>query len=552
MSNSENNVAGQQSHHDQGHRAQHHRQIKFGWRWLPWVLAAASLMAIVPIRILAHTFDFALANLLTVLLGGVAWVWLTVALWLSHWPRMWWKVLAFVPLVALAVSLALFQFERVDGDLQPHFRFRWSATNKLPALGVPKDSGPTIPADLLVPRDSDYPQFLGINRDANLKAVNLETNWNSSRPQIAWKQEIGDGWSSFAIQGDVAVTMEQRGDEEWVSAYNVLDGALLWKYVIAGKHANVMGGTGPRATPTIADQRVFACSAVSRVVCLELASGQEVWSRELLDLAATNQSDFERQVAWGRSASPLRIENKLLVPLGGTSDSKQTLIAFEASTGEELWRSGTDQISYSSPQLAVLGGVQQVILISETQLGAYAIDDGRPLWSTPWPGSSSGSASVSQPIVVDESHILISKGYGEGAKFLQVGQVDGQWQVETIWANNRVLRTKFTSCVVKDGYAYGLSDGILECVALSDGQRQWKNGRYRQGQVLLVGEHLLITSEAGEIVLVKIDPQNFDELARLQVIGDVTWNTAALSGNRLLMRNSDEAACVILPMLTGQ
>ena len=114
-----------------------------------------------------------------------------------------------------------------------------------------------------------------------------------------------------------------------------------------------------------------------------------------------------------------------------------------------------------------------------------------------------------------------------------------------------MLKRKFTNSVVKDGYAYGLSDGILECVALKDGKRQWKNGRYRQGQLLLVGEHLLITSEAGEVVLVQVDPRNFDEVARFAAIGDVTWNTAALSGNRLLIRNADEAACVILPLLTN-
>ncbi len=89
------------------------------------------------------------------------------------------------------------------------------------------------------------------------------------------------------------------------------------------------------------------------------------------------------------------------------------------------------------------------------------------------------------------------------------------------------LRTKFTSCVVKDGFAFGLSDGILECVDLKDGKRAWKMGRYRHGQVLLVGSTLLITAEDGSVVLVAADGKEHRELAKLQVIGDVTWNTAA-------------------------
>jgi outer membrane protein assembly factor BamB len=110
------------------------------------------------------------------------------------------------------------------------------------------------------------------------------------------------------------------------------------------------------------------------------------------------------------------------------------------------------------------------------------------------------------------------------------------------------LKTKLTSAVIRDGFAYGLSDGILECIQVSDGKQQWKKGRYRHGQLLLVDDVLLITAENGSVVLVAADPSKFKELAKLDVMGDVTWNTAALSGDRLLMRNADEAACLRLPL----
>lgn len=523
------------------------RTSKFGWRWLPWIVVAVCFMAIVSIRLTAHTSDFALANILTVLIGFVAWLSLVSALAASALPSGFWKLVLFVPIACCCLLFGLFKFERVDGDLVPRFRSRWMSTSNLPTLD--SDTHPRIPAELITPRPTDFPKFLGPNSNARLDTVTIDADWTATVPQILWKHEIGDGWSGFAIQGDVAITMEQREAEEWVSAYNVLDGKLLWKFVIPSIHSNVMGGTGPRSTPTIADDRVYAVSAVSRIVCLELATGAEIWSRELLELAGTSQSEFETQVSWGRAASPLLVDNHVVVPLGGAANSRATLISFDKSTGEEKWRSGNDQISYSSPQLATLSNIQQILLISEKKLAAYTIADGKQLWSTDWPGNSNGDATVSQPVVVDGTHVLISKGYGEGAKYLQVELLGEEWQVKELWAKKGLLRTKFTSSVVKDGYAYGLSDGILECVALQDGKRQWKNGRYRQGQVLLVGEHLLITSEVGEIVLVQLDPRNFDELARFPVIGDVTWNTAALSGNRLLMRNSDEAACVILPLV---
>lgn len=523
------------------------RSSKFGWRWLPWIMAAVCVLAIATIRLTAHTSDFAVANILTVLFGFVGWLSLVLALATSALPGRLWQLVLFAPIAGCCLLFGLFKFERVDGDLVPRFRSRWISTSSLPTLN--SDVRPRIPAELMTPQPTDFPKFLGPNSNAQLDNVTIDADWNANAPQILWKHEIGDGWSGFAIQGDVAITMEQREAEEWVSAYSVLDGKLLWKFVMPGVHTNVMGGTGPRSTPTIADDRVYAISAVSRIVCLELATGAEIWSRELLKLADTSQSEFETKVSWGRAASPLLVDNQLIVPLGGNADSLATLISLDKNTGDEKWRSGKDQVSYSSPMLATLSTVQQILLISEKKLAAYAISDGKILWSTDWPGNSNGDASVAQPVVVDETHVLISKGYGQGAKYLQVELLGEEWQVKDLWANPGVLRTKFTSSVVKDGYAYGLSDGILECIALKDGKRQWKNGRYRQGQVLLVGSHLLITSEAGEVVLVQLDPRNFDELARFPVIGDVTWNTAALSGNRLLMRNSDEAACVILPLV---
>jgi outer membrane protein assembly factor BamB len=522
-----------------------------GWRWMLWTLPVLCLLLIVPIRYSAEAADFAVANVLTLLLAGLSWMSLVAATAVSSAPRFLWKLLLATPVVGLVALLMLYKFERLDGDLVPQFRARWSARQALPMLknDGPDQAGPA-PADLerFAARSTDYPQYLGPTRDARLLSSKLAADWSTTAPHVQWMQPIGEGWSSFAIQGDVAVTMEQRADEEWVSAYSVLDGSLLWHYVMPGKHTNMMGGTGPRSTPTIFDNSVYACSAVSRLVCLELTTGREVWSRELLELAGTTQAEFESRVSWGRSASPLVLDQQVIVPLGGVGPTAATLLALERSTGNELWRSGTDQISYSSPLLAVLQDQAQILLISEKQLAAYAPLDGQQLWSAPWPGSSSGAATVSQPVVVDAAQVLLSKGYGEGAQLLRLERLADQWQVNSTWKKPSSLRTKFTNSVVQDGFAYGLSDGILECVALSDGRRQWKQGRYRQGQVLLVGKLLLVTAESGQLVLVKADPDNFQELGSLPVIGDVTWNPPALSGDRLLMRNSNEAACVILPL----
>ncbi len=523
------------------------------WRFIPWILAACCVLGLIWMRFGAEVNDFGFLNVVSYLLALAAAIFGLLALMLTTGRRVWLTALL-VPIALGAVLLTFFRIDRVDSEIVPKFVWRWNKTAELP-----KSSGvPEIAEDgFFAPRDSDYPQFLGKNADSTLPNVEIETDWTEHPPKIAWKQPIGKGWSGFVVQGNAAYTMEQREQEEWVSCYNADSGELLWHYAIPGLHFHPLGGTGPRATPAIFEGRIYAQSAVNQLVCLDMRTGELVWSFDMLKAAKSTKADFEASVAWGRSASPVIVDGKVIAALGGVavsgdaSSTPQSLIALDSKTGNEVWRAGSGQISYSTPTVVTLLGQSQILYISESTVTAHAIGDGAELWSVKWPSHSNSDANVSQPIALEDSHVLLSKGYGGGAELLKISKSDSSWSAETVWKSEGVLRTKFTSCVIKDGHAYGLNDGILECVNLETGKRTWKKGRYRHGQVLLVGDNLLITAENGSVVLVAADSKELRELASLPVIGDVTWNTAALSGNRLLMRNSDDAACVILPIKTA-
>jgi len=501
----------------------------------------------------AEVNDFGFVNVVSYLLVFAAAIFGLLAMMLTTRRRVWLTALL-TPIAVGALLLAIFRLDRVDSEIVPKFVWRWTKAAELPE----SKGAATLAEDaFFAPRDTDYPQFLGPNADSTLPTVEVETNWSKHPPKIAWKQAIGKGWSGFVVQGNAAYTMEQRDKEEWVSCYDADSGQMLWHYAIPGLHSHPLGGTGPRATPAIFDGRVYAQSAVNQLVCLDMRTGELVWSFEMLTATKSTQADFEASVAWGRSASPVIVDGKVLAALGGITqggDANSTLhslIALDPKTGNEVWRAGSDQISYSTPVVATLLGQPQILYISESTVTAHAIVDGAELWSVKWPSHSNSNANVSQPIALDDSHVLLSKGYGGGAELLKISRNDSSWTAETVWKSEGVLRTKFTSCVIKDGHAYGLNDGILECVNLETGKRTWKKGRYRHGQVLLIGDTLVITAENGSVVLVATDSNELRELASLQVIGDVTWNTAALSGNRLLIRNSDEAACIILPLKTA-
>jgi outer membrane protein assembly factor BamB len=235
----------------------------------------------------------------------------------------------------------------------------------------------------------------------------------------------------------------------------------------------------------------------------------------------------------------------VVVPWGGPAAGKNvSLAAYDKDTGKVVWTAGEYQASYASPTLATLAGVRQILSVNQVMVTSHDPDTGSILWEAAWPGSSSGNASVSQPVALTGDRVLLSKGYGINAKLLQIRRAgEERWSVDEIWNAPRVLQTKFSNVVVLDEYAYALSDGILQCVSLSDGRRQWRGGRYGQGQVLGVGSTLLVQAETGEIVLVAARPDRHEELAVFPALQGMTWNNPCLYGQYLLVRNAEQAAC---------
>ena len=114
-----------------------------------------------------------------------------------------------------------------------------------------------------------------------------------------------------------------------------------------------------------------------------------------------------------------------------------------------------------------------------------------------------------------------------------------------------VVRTKATSAVVRDEHAYGLSDGLLECIDIAAGTLCWKARGFGHGQVILVNDLLLVQAESGDVVLVEADPARFREVARFSPLSSRTWNYPVLAGAYLLARNEREIACFELPLMTS-
>jgi len=487
--------------------------------------------------------DAAVRNIITLILGFAAFT--SVLCWFvfesGHSARLK-RAVGAGALAVVAVACALLRIERVSGDLVPELVFRWTPPRDrlLPqATATPPAADAAWEA---TPRD--YPRFLGPSESGSLDGPALDPAWDRSPPERLWRRPIGAGWGGFATCGDHAVTLEQRGDEEIISCQAVPTGEIEWTVSVPGRHETVLGGVGPRSTPTIADGVVYATGATGWLHAIDGATGRVLWRKNVLDDLGIDVAAHAAAVTWGRAGSPLVTGSLVIVPGGGPLEQGGTavsLAAYDRSTGDRRWTGGEQQISYVSPELVEIGGREGILTVNESSVACHDPADGRELWRFDWPGHSNSDATCSQSHVLADGRIFISKGYGVGAAvFAAVGDAAA---FTPVWTQPAALKTKFTNVVVHDGHAYGLSDGILECVALADGKRKWKGGRYGQGQVLRVGGHLVVQSEPGDVVLVACTPERHDVVARFAALDGQTWNNPCLSGDRLLVRNAEEAAC---------
>jgi outer membrane protein assembly factor BamB len=476
---------------------------------------------------------------------------LTVLGWfvvLSGWSRGARLGLLAAVVAAVAGFFAVFRLDHFSGDLVPSFALRYAAKPDQ-TLALPQEAAATVrpPIDLSTITPQDFPQFLGPSRSASVEGVRLATD--AAMPRLpVWRQPIGAGWSGFSVRNGHAVTMEQRGEQELVTCYEVRTGRLEWFHATATRYEGTAGGVGPRSTPTIHGGKVFALGAGGDLLCLDGATGRCLWEKNLLRQFGVTPEEDLAVVAWGRAASPLVVGDRVIVPAGGNKDGEPvSLAAFDARDGRLLWEGGRRQISYSSPALATLAGAQQILIVNEDTASGHDVQTGRVLWETKWDGRSNRDPNVSQAVPVPPDRVFLSKGYNQGAMLLGlVPKADGAFDTEVVWQDSKVMKTKFTNVTIRDGCVYGLSDGILECIDLASGRRIWKKGRYEQGQLLRAGEVLVVMSESGEIVLVEATPDRPNHVfGRFQALQDTDrcWNTIALAGPYLLVRNAGEAAC---------
>ena len=498
-------------------------------RWWPlWVVIILAILGtlVTWISDAGHRQDKILLTTMIVIgtiILGILWL-----LFLSEMRRR-------VKLLALAVivlgvflSTNLFQFKGFSGDLVPIFEWRWQERQTTFRPSSENTSDPQMSV-------TDYPQFLGQNRNGVISTTQLKLDWESSPPKLVWRRPVGAGWSGFAIAGNSAITQEQEDDWEKVVCYELHTGDVQWSHKDNARYHASPAGLGPRATPTISGNRVYTVGSTGILNCLDFETGEQLWTTNIFE-------EHEAEAPpWGVSISPLVFGELVVVSAGGA-------VAYHRETGEIAWVGYRNKSGYSSPLLTTLAGAEQIVIFNQGLVTAHEPLSGGLLWKQPWPPSVE---CVSQPVPLPDDKLLVSSGYGVGAKLFQISRNPmGEFNVSIIW-ETIYLKAKFTNIIYYNDYLYGLDDGIFACINPADGTRQWKRGRYGHGQTLLISDVLLVLTESGEVVLVDPNPNTHIEHARFAAVKGRAWNTPALAGDYLLVRSDQEAACYQLPTINA-
>lgn len=452
------------------------------------------------------------------------------------------------PLAVLlgVAGFAVTLFLRADGmmgDYKFAFQPRWTQTAEetmlaahnpkaLPAAAATASAQSDLASLTNALAHPEWPEFRGPGHTGRSLAPKISTDWSTHPPKELWRIQVGPGWSSFTVAGRMLFTQEQLGPKEAVVCCDADSGKEIWKTEVDARLEDPMGGPGPRATPTLANGALYVTGGTGSFLKLNPATGEIFWKKDLTQVSGS------KVPMWGFSCSPL-VTGPLVVVYGGGSAEKG-LLAFDSASGELRWSAPCPINSYSSPQVNSMLGEDSVLMPSASGLEVLDPSSGKTRLDYEW---KIPQYRALQPLVIGSDTVLLPTGMSMGTRALRLKKTNGQYTAEEVWTS-RQLKPDFVDLVSYQNHAYGNDGGMLTCLDLQTGERKWKGGHYGKGQILLLENSgvLLILSEQGQVVLVAADPKEHRELASFQALKGKSWNHPVLVGDRLYVRNSEEAA----------
>lgn len=377
--------------------------------------------------------------------------------------------------------------------------------------------------------ESGWTQFRGASRDGLSTEKGLTRSFPAEGPPELWRRPIGPAFSGIVSDGAHLYTTESDEEGDYVLKLDPETGKNLWRQRIADQYSESFGN-GPRVTPAIDGDHLYAMSGGGHVAALKRADGDVVWTRDLM-----GEFGIEKMPTWGFASAPLIVGDQLIVSVG--APEKSSVVAFDKASGKTLWHTGDAEAAYGSPVVVEAAGQRHLVVLDKPGVVGLTLD-GKELWRHEW--ETDVGVKPALPIFVAPDLLVASASYGAGAIGLRL-QADGDGiKTEEVW-RNKIMRNHFNSSVLVDGTIYGFDNSTLKAFNPKTGEHTWaKRGGLGKGTLIYADGMLVVLTETGTLKLVEARPDVFSELASHRVLSGRCWTDPTLVDGNLYLRNGEE------------
>jgi outer membrane protein assembly factor BamB len=452
----------------------------------------------------------------------------------------------------------------------------------------------------------DWPQWRGPNRDGKVTGFTPPAAWPKALAQ-KWKATVGDGDATPALVGDRIYVFTRQGTDEVLSCLNAADGNEIWKKSYPAG-ATVTGPAqahpGPRSSPAVADGKVITLGVGGILTCWDAADGKILWKK----------TEIKGTPGFFTASSPLIVDGLVIAQLGGHpgggmggggggrrggpggpggggpgggrgtpppiqqeqprpapggprdrapgnagAGDNGGIMAFDLTTGNEKWKWTGESPSYSSPIVATIADVKQIIAPTEKSIVSVSVADGKLLWQIP---SQPQRMTYNAPTPIVEGDMLYLTGYGGGTKAVKISKQGDLFSTAEAWNNNE-LGTTFNTPVLKEGFLYGLSSqGNLFCINAKDGKTAWTGpamgagggggggGRMMRapnfGAIVDAGSVLIALPSSSDMIVFKPSDKAYEEVAKIKVADSPTYASPVLTGNKVIVKDQQSVAMLAI------
>lgn len=382
--------------------------------------------------------------------------------------------------------------------------------------------------------ETGWTQYRGPDRANRSTETGLLAEWSGDGPSLTWTATgMGEGYASVSIADDVVYTLGTEGDREKVFAIRLNGDSMLWSSPTNGGVFRDGNGNGPRGTPTIDGDNLYALGALGDLVCLNRADGKQKWHKNIL-------KDFQAEnIVWGICESVLIDGPNLICTPGGR---RGTMVALNKQNGAVVWSAqvpNSPQAGYSSAIVVTTGGIRQYVNFTQRGIVGINAANGNVLWGDDH--AANGTANCSSPVAW-ENYVFAASGYGKGGAAVQLSKSGNGVEARFLYHTDD-MKNHHGGMVVLDGYVYGFDEAVLTCLDLKTGKVAWKNRSVGKGSITYADGHLYCRSEGGEIALVEATSKSYVEKGRFRPEGGSgrpSWAHPVVAQGKLLIRDQDK------------